>query len=79
MAVTETPPRTPNATDDLMRPARGFLSLGFEAKAVLIFLFVISVWVLAIFTFGPVAFVWPMKIIVPTMMVGLVLLTWGLI
>ena len=55
-----------------------FFPLGTEAKIVLLMLGVVALWALAIFTFGVPALVWPMKIIVPGLILSLVLLTWGM-
>ena len=55
-----------------------FFPLSMEAKIVWTILAVLTLWVLAIFTFGVPALVWPMKIIVPGMVLSLVLLTWGM-
>ncbi|MEL6683703.1 MAG: hypothetical protein AAFN63_04760 [Pseudomonadota bacterium] len=55
-----------------------FFPLGMEAKIVWTILAVLTLWILAIFTFGVPALVWPMKIIVPGMVLSLVLLTWGM-
>ena len=58
--------------------AHSVFPLGLEARILLIILALISLWALAIFTFGVPALVWPMKVIVPSMILGLVLLTWGM-
>ncbi len=52
--------------------------LSTEAKIVLAILAVMAIWGLAIFTFGIPALVWPMKLIVPGLILSLVLLTWGM-
>lgn len=59
--------------------SRGYLSaLSVETKIVLALLTIVVLWGLAIFTFGVPALVWPMKIIVPGLVLSLVLLTWGM-
>ncbi len=58
-----------------LRPS---LNLSLEAKILLAVFAVLTLWAFAIFTFGIPALVWPMKIIVPGMVLGLVLLTWGM-
>lgn len=52
--------------------------LSTEAKIVLLILAVVAIWGFAIFTFGVPALVWPMKLIVPGLILSLVLLTWGM-
>ncbi|MCK0097076.1 hypothetical protein MWU60_15975 [Yoonia sp. F2084L] len=52
--------------------------LGTEAKIVLLILAVVAIWGFAIVTFGVPALVWPMKLIVPGLILSLVLLTWGM-
>ncbi|EBA13869.1 hypothetical protein [Roseobacter sp. CCS2] len=55
-----------------------FFPVSTEAKIVLTILAVVALWGLAIFTFGVPALVWPMKLIVPGLILSLVLLTWGM-
>ena len=55
-----------------------FFPMSMEAKIVLGLITLVALWGLAIFTFGVPALVWPMKIIVPGIVVSLVLLTWGM-
>ncbi len=55
-----------------------FFPMSMEAKIVCAILAAVALWGLAIFTFGVPALVWPMKIIVPGMVLSLVLLTWGM-
>lgn len=55
-----------------------FFPMTTEAKIVLAILAVVALWGFSIFTFGVPALVWPMKIIVPGLIVSLVLLTWGM-
>jgi len=55
-----------------------FFPMSMEAKIVLALLALVALWGLAIFAFGVPALVWPMKIIVPGIVVSLVLLTWGM-
>lgn len=52
--------------------------LGLEARIILMILAVLSLWALAIMTFGVPALIWPMTVIVPTLVLSLVLLTWGM-
>ena len=52
-----------------------FFPISMEAKIVLALITLVALWGLAIFTFGVPALVWPMKIIVPGIVVSLVLLT----
>lgn len=63
---------------ELTLPLSSLSAISSETKIVLIILAVLSLWGLAILTFGVAALVWPMKIIVPGMILGLVLLTRGL-
>lgn len=71
----------PHATmikESVMDVPKLFFPLSTEAKIVLAILLVVALWGLAIFTFGVPALVWPMKLIVPALIVSLVLLTWGM-
>lgn len=52
---------------------------GFTAKVLLGVFIILSIWALAIATFGIPAVIWPMKIIVPLSVLTLVLLTYGLL
>ncbi len=52
--------------------------LSTEAKIVLAILAIVAFWGFAIFSFGVPALVWPMMLIVPGLIAGLVLLTWGM-
>lgn len=54
-------------------------TLSMELRIVLGILAVLGIWGLMIASFGVPALVWPMKVIVPSMIAGLVLLTRGLI
>lgn len=55
-----------------------FFPVSMEAKIVIGILTVLGLWGLAIFTFGVPALVWPMMLIVPGVVLGLVLLTLGM-
>ena len=57
---------------------KAMFPLGLEAKINLMILAVLSLWALVIKTFGFPALVWPMAVIVPTLVLSLVLLTWGM-
>lgn len=63
---------------ELTSPLSSLSAISSETKIVLTVLAVLSLWGIAILTFGVAALVWPMKIIVPGMILGLVLLTRGL-
>ena len=52
-----------------------FFPMSMEAKIVWAILAILALWGIAIFIFGVPALVWPMKIIVPGLVLGLVLLT----
>lgn len=52
--------------------------MSIQAKAVCVILSVVALWGFAIFSFGVPALVYPMMLIVPGMVLGLVLLTWGM-
>ena len=71
------PPQSPMG--ELAAPLRPLLALNLEAKIVIAVLIILSLWGLAILTFGVPALVWPMKLIVPTMVLGLALLVVGLL
>ena len=80
MSVSEAPQRNTEsspAVDALLAPVTWVRGLSGEAKIVLAILTLVSLWGIAILTFGYPAIIIPMKIIVPSMFVGLVLLTWG--
>lgn len=72
-------PRRDGPLAEFASPLRPLLALNFETKIILAVLFVLSLWGVAILTFGVPALVWPMKFIVPTMIVGMVLLVMGLL
>jgi len=55
-----------------------FFPISTQAKIVCALLASIALWGAAIFTFGVPALVYPMMLIVPGMILGLVLLTWGM-
>jgi hypothetical protein len=71
-------PHTATIKEKVMDVPKLFFPLSTEAKIVLAILTVIALWGLAIFTFGVPALVWPMKVIVPGLILSLVLLTWGM-
>jgi len=55
-----------------------FFPMSTQAKIVCALLATIALWSVAIFSFGVPALVYPMMLIVPGMILGLVLLTWGM-
>ncbi|MEJ8562600.1 hypothetical protein QTO30_16135 [Yoonia sp. GPGPB17] len=55
-----------------------FFPMSMEAKIVWGILALVAIWGLAIFSFGVPALVFPMALIVPGIVLGLVLLTWGM-
>lgn len=64
---------------DVFLPQRyAGLKLNRTAKIVLAIVLLLALWAVAIVTFGVPAFVWPMRIIVPAMVIGLVMLVWGM-
>lgn len=71
-------PHTTMIKEKVMGAPKLFFPLSMEAKIVLAILAVLTLWGLAIFTFGVPALVWPMKLIVPGLVLSLVLLTWGM-
>ena len=71
-------PHMTTIKETLMDVRNMFFPLSTEAKIVLAMLGVVALWGLAIFTFGVPALVWPMKLIVPGLILSLVLLTWGM-
>ncbi len=64
--------------DELLAPLRPVLDSSTETKLALAVLALVAVWALAVAIFGVPALVWPMKLIVPGMVLGLVALTWGM-
>ena len=78
LPIPQTAPEYRKAHTDVAAPFRSSFTLSLEAKILLVVLAVLTLWALAIFTFGIPALVWPMKVIVPTIVLGLVLLTWGM-
>ena len=70
-------PRHDDPIEALIAPMRPILPDSKETKILLTVLFLLSLWGVAIATFGIPALVWPMKLIVPTAVVCLILLTAG--
>ena len=71
-------PRTPTAAEELVAPLRPILPQTSKAKIMWGVLLVLTIWALAIASLGVPALVWPMKVIVPMAVIGLVALTWGM-
>ena len=78
MPIPQTAPEYRKTLNAVAAPFRFSFRLSLEAKILLVALAVLTLWALAIFTFGIPALVWPMKVIVPSIVLGLVLLTWGM-
>jgi hypothetical protein len=81
MAETQTvqgAPRKDDPIEALVAPMRPLVPRSFELRVLLVALLVLSLWALAIATFGVPALVWPMKMIVPGCVVMLVVLTQGM-
>jgi hypothetical protein len=74
----KTPSPAPSATEELIAPMRPFLPQRTETKILMVVLLVLSLWAMAIITFGVPALVWPMKVIVPLAVAALVAITWGM-
>ena len=70
-------PHQTGALEELTIPLRWARSLSLEMKITLLILAALSVWGIAVLAFGVAALVWPMKFIVPGIIAGLVLMTWG--
>ena len=68
--------RTP--MQELLSPLRPLLESSRETKIILAILAALVIWAMAIVAFGVPALVWPMKLIVPGLVFGLVALTWGM-
>ena len=68
--------RTP--MQELLMPLRPLLDSSRETKIILAILAALVIWAMAIVAFGVPALVWPMKLIVPGLVFGLVALTWGM-
>ena len=64
--------------DEILAPLRPVMTSSTETKIALATIAVVILWGLAVAAFGVPALVWPMKLIVPGMVVGLVALTWGM-
>ncbi|MDJ0628653.1 MAG: hypothetical protein QNJ44_10375 [Rhodobacter sp.] len=62
----------------LAAPMRAVLPAGRDTTILLVTLLLLALWGLTILGFGIPALVWPMKLIVPSLVVALVLLTWGM-
>ena len=73
-AIDHTQPAA--ATRGLKAPQ--LFPLRLETKILLVVFAILALWGLAIFTFGVPALVWPMKLIVPGLVVLLVVLTLGM-
>lgn len=71
-------PRAPSATEELIAPMRPLLPQSSEMKIAMVVLLILSLWAVAIITFGVPALVWPMKAIVPLAIAALVAITWGM-
>ena len=78
MANTRTPAQTVTATAELVAPLRPLFPQSAKAKIMWSVFLLLTLWALAIAIFGVPALVWPMKAIVPTAIIGLVALTWGM-
>ena len=78
--ISPTPiqPRYASGWDELLAPLRPVLNSSRETKIALAAIAAVLLWGLAIAVFGVPALVWPMKLIVPGMIMGLVALTWGM-
>jgi hypothetical protein len=78
--VDNSPSTTPRAKplSSVMAALDPILPRSTEGRILLVMALLLTLWGLAIFTFGVPALVWPMKLIVPGMIVALVLLTWGM-
>lgn len=74
----QSPARPRGVWDEIVAPLPALPKLGREAKIALVVLAVLALWGVAILTFGVPALVWPMKLVVPGIVLGLVLLTWGM-
>jgi hypothetical protein len=70
--------QTPSATEELVAPLRPILPQSPKAKIMWGVLLVLTIWALAIASFGVPALVWPMKVIVPMAVLTLVAITWGM-
>jgi len=77
MKTTQDTPRRDDPIAALAAPVSGLLPEGRDSKIMMITLLVLTVWAIAIATFGIPALLWPMKLIVPALVLGLVLLAWG--
>ena len=64
--------------DELLAPLRPILDASGPTKVVLAVLLALVLWGTAIATIGVPALVWPMKLIVPGLILGLVALVWNL-
>ena len=70
-------PKAPGPMEELASPLRFLPETSTETKIVLTILMVLSIWGMAILSIGVAALVWPMKFIVPLMVLALVLITWS--
>ena len=78
LPIPQTAPEYRKARTEVAKPFRSSFTLSLEAKILLVILAVLTLWALAILTFGIPALVWPMKVMVSSIVLGLVLLTWGM-
>ncbi len=78
MSASPDQTRPRSATEELVAPLRPLIPVTTEAKILLSVLLVLTLWGLAIMTFGVPALVWPMKAIVPLAFAALVAITWGM-
>lgn len=81
MTALDQPPQAARAAQIKETLGRWFgmmFPLSLEMKILLVIFAVLAFWGLAIFTLGLPAFVWPMKVIVPGMVLGLVVMTWSM-
>lgn len=77
-AFEPTQMRPRSATEELVAPLRPLMPATAETKILMTVLLVLTLWGLAILTFGVPALVWPMKAIVPLAFAALVAITWGM-
>ena len=63
---------------DLLAPLAPLLPATREGEVLAFTLALVALWAVAIAVFGIPALLWPMKLIVPALLIGLVALTWGM-
>jgi len=81
MTYIQSPPTRPRQIGPwaaFIAPIMPLLPKRREARILGAILLVLAVWGLAIAAFGVPALVWPMKLIVPALVVGLIVLTVGM-